>query len=88
MAARLARSKATVEVHGGPDVIEHSGVSVVVRNEKVTIRRGADVLIEREGVARVVPRARRSWTLMFHNPASEADVMVVTDERRACCGRR
>lgn len=91
MAARLARAKATVVIPAeepGAEPRELKSVSVVVRGNVATVRLGADVLVEREAVARVVPRARRSWTLMFDNPAGEWDVWTITDERRACCGGR
>lgn len=85
MAARLARARATVEVPNGDvlDKLEH--VSVVVRNNVATVRLGGDVILEREQVARVVPKTRRSWQLHFEG---SEDVWTVTDERRACCGSR
>lgn len=85
MAARLARAKATVVTAEHPDGL--AGVSVLVRNNVATVRLGTEVILERAGVARVVPHARRSWQLQFDQPASEADVWTITDERRACCGR-
>lgn len=84
MAARLARSKATVQI-GGAEPRELHGVSVVVRNEIATVRLGSEILVERGSVARVVPLARRSWQLHFDGTD---EVWTVTDERRACCGRR
>lgn len=86
MAARLARAKATVTV--GADGSELQGVSVTVRNETVTVKLGADTILERDGVAKVVPLARRTWQIEFHAPTSETDQLTIVDERRACCGRR
>ena len=86
MAARLARAKATVTI--GADGRELQGVSVTVRNETIRVMLGSDVLLERDGVARVIPEARRTWQIEFHTPTSDTDVMTIVDERRACCGRR
>lgn len=86
MAARLHRAKATVETGGDGQQME--GVSVSVRNNVATVRLGRDVLLERGEVARVVPRGRRSWTVTFDQPTDDGDVWMITDERRACCGRR
>lgn len=89
MAARLARSKATVTTlteDGEPRELQH--VSVLVRDNVATLRLGADMVLRREGVARVVPLARRSWTLQFEDQSSDADVWTITDERRSCCGGR
>lgn len=88
MAARLARSKATVVVppdEEHPEGRELQHVSVVVRNNIATVRLGQEVLIERGTVARVVPLARRKWELRFEG---SDEVWTITDERRACCGSR
>lgn len=90
MAARLARSKATVvvppeEPDGEARELQH--VSVLVRDNVATLRLGAEVLLTREHVTRVVPNGRRSWKLYFDG-GDESEFWTVTDERRACCGGR
>lgn len=88
MAARLARSKATVVIPPatpGDEPRELKSVSVVVRGNIATVRLGSEVLVERGEVAKVVPLARRSWQLTF---TGSEDVWTITDERRACCGGR
>lgn len=85
MAARLARSKATVTVPNGDQLDRLEHVSVIVRNNVATVRLGAEVLVEREEVTRVEVLARRKWALHF---TGSDEVWTIEDERRACCGNR
>lgn len=80
MAARLARAKATLLT----PTQELQGVSIVVRANEATVRLGAEIVLHRAAVARVVPEGRRSWSIHFDG---SPEIWTVTDERRRCCGR-
>lgn len=78
MAANLSLSRANVQTADA----HHDAVSVVVRRNRVTLRKGARTVAEAD-VATVVIVERRRWEITLTDGA----VWAVQSAPRRCCGR-